>query len=370
MRGIARSGLFKSHGLDKSYGPPFASLPSGVDASGVPVVVGVNAVLYNPKNLGFGSVTPQANISSSLRANLKNIAKNSTKPPVAMVVFTAYHKPDSELFVSVIYSKYPNFPAIEVKEKNMIVPSGSAVTFSLMDLDPGATYYVKAQARSLETGVSCLPTPSSPIVINTPIAPQDGWFAGAYYIDGEITSLNMFGDGEYNGAYYINGQLTELEQASEFCWNGVHQNLQYFCGVLADGLINGQWWYQGVHVNQLFYNGGNGVIDGLLYQNFNLLTGYYENTWYSLGVPRPSLNSSGSGFVGQLAYMGGTPYTGPLNNSYYVNGEPTTLSTSGTGTWNGQYFSGGAFIGNVGNPYDSGQTSSQGSRFSEGVTYG
>jgi hypothetical protein len=370
MRGIARAGLFKGHGSDRSRGPASADLPAGVDASGVPVVVGVNAILYNPKNLGFGSITPQANISPALTTNLKNIAKNSPKTPSAIVVFTAYHKPSSKLYASVIYSKYVNFPSHDIKEKGLVVSSGNAISFNLDDLSPGTTYYVKAQARAVETNISSLPAPESPIIINTPIAPTNGLFHGGYYIDGQLTGLSIFGNGEYNGVYYINGQPTQLEQASEFCWSGVHQNLQYFCGELANGFIGDQWWYQGVHVNQLFYNGGNGVMDGLLYQNFNLLTGYYDGSWYSSGVVRPSLDSSGAGFVEELAYIDGAPYTGSLDGTYYINGQSTTLASSGTGVWNGVYYSAGAYVGDEGNAYDAGQTSSRGSRFSEGVTYG
>jgi hypothetical protein len=370
MRGIARSGLFKSHGLDKSYGPPSASLPSGVDSSGVPVVVGVNAILYNPKNLLFGSVTPQADISSGLRANLKNIAKNSTKPPVAMIVFTAYHKPDAELFVSVIYSKYPNFPAIEVKEKNMIVTSGNAVTFSLMDLDPGATYYLKAQARSLETGVSCLPTPASPIIINTPTAPQNGWFSGIYFINGEITSLNQSGTGEWDGVYYVNAQPTQLVNLPNFGWSGVYNYQQYYYGELAHGLIDDKWWRYGVLTTEVFFNSGNGhLTDGLFYRNYVPFTGRYNGEWYYKGVLK-QFNTDGYGTDGFFTYMNGDLFTGFAGGVYYVNGLPTTLGANGIGTWNGQYYSGGVYVGNVGNPYDSGQTSSQGSRFSEGVTYG
>ena len=370
MRGITRAGLFKSHGLDRSYGPPTASLPAGVDASGVPVVVGVNAVLYNPKNLMFGSVTPQANITATLNANLKNIARNSPKPPAAMVVFTAYHKPNSELFVSVIYSKYSNFPSNDVKEKNMIVFSGSAVTFSLSDLNPGTTYYVKAQARSVLTGISSLPTPSSPIIINTPIAPTNGWFNGIYFLNGEITGLNMYGDGEYNGVYYIKGEPTNFVETAEYCWSGLHKGLQYFCGTLAHGLVDGGWWYNGIQTNELFFYGGNGTFDGIFYRNYAPYTGYYAGEWYVAGYLKSMLNSDGDGFDGYFLYSGGNLFTGFFGGVYYLNGLATTLGAAGTGTWNGQYYSGGAFIGNVGNPYDSGQTSSQGSRFSEGVTYG
>jgi hypothetical protein len=375
MRGIARSGLFKSHGLDRSYGPPTASLPSGNLPSGmdpdiIPVVVGVNAILYNPKNLGFGSVTPPANISSALRSNLINIAKNSIKPPSVLVVFTVYYNIDTQLFASVVYSRYPDFPASEVREKYLRVSSGSSVTFSLTDLIPGATYYIKAKARSVATGINSLPSPSTPIVINTPVAPTNGVFGGGYYINGQITGLSVNGTGEYNNTYYIKGQPTSLVEISENCWSGTHQGLQYFCGVLADGLINGSWWKQGSPSSEVFYNGGNGVFNGIFYQNYSPFTGNYNFTWYSMGVAYPTLNYAGSGFIGQTAYQNGLPYTGNLDGQYYVNGQLTSLASTGTGVWNGQYYSSGVYIGSVGNPYDAGQTSSMGSRFSEGVTYG
>ena len=367
MRGISRAGFFKSHGLEKSRGATTASLPSGVDATSIPVVAGVNAVLYNPKNLPNGSVIPEANISAALRSNLKTIAANSPKKPSALVVFTAYHAPNTELFVSVVYSRYSHFPSVEAKEKNSIVPSNSGVTFSLNDLSPGATYYVRTQARSLATGISSVWTPT--IIINTPIAPTNGVFGGGYYINGQLTSLAVNGTGEWEGVYYINGQATQLIEIGGFGWSGVYNGLQYYGGVVADGYINGKWWYQGIETSELFYNGGNGVYDGLLYANYTPYTGAFDGVYYAQGQST-ALDQNGVGFANGLAYVAGELYTGPIDGIYYIDGQPSSLATNGTGTWNDQYYSGGAYVGDVGNPYDSGQTSGQGSRFSGGVTYG
>jgi len=368
MRGISRAGFLKTLGLEKSRGAATASLPSGVDATRIPVVSGVNAVLYNPKNLPYGSVNPEANISPALRSNLKSIAANSPKKPSALVVFTAYHAPNTELFVSVVYSRYSHFPSVEAKEKNSIIPSNSGVTFSLNDLSPGATYYVRTQARSLSTGISSVW--SSTVIINTPVAPTNGVFGGGYYINGQLTSLAMNGTGEWEGVYYINGQATQLIEIDGFGWSGVYNGLQYYGGVVADGNINNKWWYQGIETSELFYNGGNGWFDGLFFQNFAPFTGRYEGRWYGAGHYKPWLDEQGNGTMDQLVYISGAAYTGVLNGTFYLNGQTTTLGAGGTGTWNGQYYSGGAYVGSVGNPYDSGQTSSQGSRFSGGVTYG
>lgn len=370
MRGISRSGFFKNHGLEKSKGAPTASLPPGTDATHVPVISGVNALLYNPKNLPYGSVTPEPVLTPALRSNLKAIAKNSIKKPSVIVVFTAHHAPNTELFVSVMYSKYNNFPSSDVKEKNLRITSNSAVTFSLNDLLPGTTYYIRTQARSIATGISSVWTPASPIIVNTPIAPTNGVFGGVYHIDGEATSLSLNGTGEWEGDYYINGQVTEFDELDGFGWSGVYNGIQYYNGAIADGYINTKWWYNGVESSQAFYSGGNGFLNGLFFQEFAPVTGFYNGNWYTQGVIKPGLNPQGNGAIDDLTYVAGAPYTGTLNGIYYIKGEATSLSPGGTGTWNGQFYSYGAYIGDVGNPYDAGQTSSQGSRFSSGVTYG
>jgi hypothetical protein len=370
MRGISRSGFFKNHGLEKSKGAPTSTLPPGVDATFIPVISGVNVLLYNPKNIPYGSVTPAPILSPSLRSNLKAIAQNSIKKPSAMVVFTAHHAPNTELFVSVVYSSYNDFPSSDIKEKNLIIRSNSAVTFSLNDLLPGTTYYVKTQARSLATGISSVWTPSYPIIINTPSAPINGVFGGVYYINGHATSLSLNGTGEWEGVYYINGQATPLVELDGFGWSGVYNGLQYYGGNVADGYINTKWWYNGVESIELFYNGGNGVLNGLLFQSFSPVTGFYSGNWYTQGNIKPGLNSQGNGIINDIVHVAGVPYTGTQNGTYYINGEPTALGPGGTGTWNGQFYSAGVYVGTVGNPYDAGQTSSQGSRFSSGVTYG
>lgn len=370
MRGISRSALFKNHGLEKSNGAATADLPPGVDATFIPVISGVNVLLYNPKNLPGGSVTPEPVLSASLRSNLKAIAKNSIKKPSAIVVFTAHHAPNTELFVSAVYSRYSNFPSTDVKEKNLIVKSNSAVIFSLNDLLPGVTYYVKTQARSLVTGISSVWTPDYPIVINVPSAPVNGEVGGVYYINGNATSLNLNGTGEWEGVYYINGQATTLVEIDGLGWSGVYDGLQYYNGIIADGYIDTKWWYNGLQTVELFYNGGNGWYNNLFYQNFSPFTGFYNGNWYTQGNIETELDDQGNGSIDDLMYVAGAPYTGTLNGTYYINGLATTLAPGGTGTWNGQFYSYGAYIGDVGNPYDADQTSGQGSRFSQGVTYG
>jgi hypothetical protein len=150
----------------------------------------------------------------------------------------------------------------------------------------------------------------------------------------------------------------------------VYLGQQYFYDKVAHGFIDGAWWYHGTEVNEFFFNGGNGWHDGMFFQNFAPFTGKYDGHWYGAGHYKPWLDDDGYGTEDGLTYYAGAPYTGTQGATYYLNGQPTTLGPGGTGTWNNQYYSGGAFIGNVGNPYDSGQTSSQGSRFSSGVTYG
>jgi hypothetical protein len=372
MRGVARSGLFKSHGLDKSSGAPTAELPAGVDASSAPVIVGINAIFYNPKSLGFGSITPTANISAALRANLKNIAVSSPSHPQVMVALSVYYTPNINLAVKLLYSRYSNFPGFNTEEKNIIVPANSGITFSLNNLLPGTTYYLKAQAASFETpSVIGEFAPNSPIIINTPVAPVSGLFGGFYFIGGQATSLNIHGTGEWDGVYYINGVATNLINHPTLGWSGVYNGQQYYYGALAHSLINDQWWYHGCAVTEFFFNGGNGIgLGGLFYQNFSVFTGVHEGVRYKAGLAAPELDLDGNGTIDQILHVAGMPYTGDLQGVYYINGQTTELGAGGTGIWNGQYFSGGVFIGNVGNPYDSGQTSGQGSRFSEGVTYG
>lgn len=371
MKGITRAGFFKSHGLEKSRGAPTSALPPGVDATFIPVISDINAIVYNPNNLPSGTVTPAANIAPSLRSNLKTIAANSIKKPSAIVVFTAHYSQNSKLFVSVVYSRYSSFPGNDTKEKNLITQANSGVTFSLNDLLPGTTYYVKAQARSLLTGVSSVLTPSSPIIINTPVAPTTGLFGWAYYINGQVTPLSNNGTGEWNGVFYVKGQPTELVETPDFGWSGVYNGQQYYYGTLAHSLINGQWWYHGGAVTEFFFNGGNGIgPSGLFYQSFSPFTGVHEGVRYTAGVIRPELDLDGNGTINQILHVAGMPYTGTLQGVYYINGQITELGAGGTGIWNGNYYSGGVYVGAVGNPYDSGQTSSQGSRFSQGVTYG
>jgi hypothetical protein len=370
MRGVARSGLFKSQGADKSSGHPTASLPAGVDASSVPVVVGFNAILHNPKNLMAGSVNPPANIPAALRANLKNIAVNSPRPPTAMVVLSVYYKPNINLVVNLLCSRSVNFHSSTTLEKNLTASANSGVIFSLNNLMPGTTYYLKAQAQSLEIP-SVNSAFTSTIIINTPVAPTTGFFAGVYYIEGEPTPLNASGTGEWNGVYYVNGAATNLVNNSTSGWSGTYANQQYYNGALAHGLINGQWWYYGnVSTEQFFYGGNGHFTDGLFYQNYQPFTGQYNGQWYFKGELKPMYNGQTFFVSGYHTYYNGELFDGLLGGVFYVGGLPTTLGANGVGIWNNAHYSGGVYVGSVGNPYDSGQTSSQGSRFSEGVTYG
>lgn len=371
MRGIARTSFFKLPVAEKAYGTPTASLPAGADIETRPLIVGMTAILHNPKNLSYGSVNYAASIPAALTAGLKNRALNAYKSPVAVVAFTAYYAKSTTLFISVVYSKHWGFPDSDTVEKNLIIPANSGVTFNLNDLQPDKTYYVRAQARALSTNVSSLWTPSVPLEIRTPVAPTNGVFAGIYHIAGEATSLNQNGTGVWNGVWYVKGQPTQLIDLPTYGWSGMHNGEQYYYGELANGLVDGKWWKSGAEVTEQFFNGGDGhLTDGLFYQNYQPFTGQHNGQWYFQGELKPMYQGQTFFVDGYHTFYNGELFTGLLGAIYYVGGLPTTLGTNGVGIWNNAYYSGGAYVGDVGNPYDSGQTSSQGSRFSEGVTYG
>ena len=370
MRGIARASFFKPPTAEKSYGAPTVTLPQGLENFEFPQVLNVNAVLYNPKNLPYGGVAYSENTSAALTSIIKTRAVNAPKPPAALVTLTACYKPNSSLFVAMQYSTHWGFNPAGVTEKNMIIPANSGVTFSLYNLSPATSYYVRVQARAIGEKKESAWMPSPTILITMPVAPSTGVFAGVYHINSEPTGLSLNGTGEWNGIWYVRGTPTTLVNTDALGWTGVYLGQQYFYGNVAHGFIDGAWWYHGTASDEFFFNGGNGWHYGLFYQNFAPFTGKYDGHWYGAGHYKPWLDGDGYGNLDGLTYYAGAPYTGTLGGTYYYNGQTTTLGPGGTGTWNNQYFSGGAFIGNVGNPYDSGQTSSQGSRFSSGVTYG
>ena len=371
MRGIARTGFLKPAAGEKGYGAPTASLPDGADIVTRPLVVGVTAVLHNPKNIPYGSVNYAASRPPALTSSLRNRAFNAYTPPVAVVSFTAYYALNTKLFVAVVYSTHWSFPPGDTVEKNLIVPANSGVTFSLNNLLPDKTYYVRAQARVISTGISSIWAPSPLLEIKTPVTPTNGVFAGRYHINGQVTSLNQLGTGEWDGVYYILGQPTGLVEDPTWGWSGVYNGEQYYNGELAHGLINGQWWRYGSSTTEAFFYGGNGhLMDGLFYQNYRPFTGKYNGEWYFQGELSPFYQGQAIFVSGYHTYYNGVLFDGLLGGIFYVGGMQTTLGPNGVGIWNNAHYSGGVYVGDVGNPYDSGQTSSQGSSFSEGVTYG
>jgi hypothetical protein len=94
-------------------------------------------------------------------------------------------------------------------------------------------------------------------------------------------------------------------------------------------------------------------------------TGYCDTTYYINGVAYPGLDYNGNGASGGVLFVNGVPVNGMhtdgncyLNgtntggvvsgtgwcsgdNAYYLNGNSTTLSSSGTGTYNGFFYSNG-----------------------------
>lgn len=206
-----------------------------------------------------------------------------------------------------------------------------------------------------------------------------GWSscASVYFLTGTSTTLNSNGDGYWSGTYYIGGQSTSLDG----CGNGFWSNYYYIDGVIDnDGLGysacdstyyitgtgttldsggNGNW-------NNSYYIGGtqtsldscgNGSWNSNYYTD-GVQTAYYGYGWsecaqiyYIYGNPT-TLSSSGTGWdsysnVYYVIYnnvptvtslpQSGTGWDGTLS-IYYVSGQETTLDSCGNGTWNGDYY--------------------------------
>ena len=274
MRGITRSALFRSNSRDRSFGAATATLPVGANPEITPVLVGATVLLHNPKNLTGGSVTPATSMSNNLKANIRTAAGNMARYPIASFSCTAFAETDEDVHVSVVYSKNANFSGT-VQEKTIDSPSGSGVVFHLNDLNPSSTYYLKAFARSKITNTPSIWT-GSPIIINTYTTIANGAYAGGYYINSQLTTLSLNGTGEWNGSYYINGQITELVYSEDLGWSGLYQDRFYDHGQPSNGFVSGYWWYEGYQTSELFANHGNGMYQGLFFQNYVPYTGYYD----------------------------------------------------------------------------------------------
>jgi hypothetical protein len=367
MRGISRSSVFKANSRESSFGVALASLPAGVDSSITPVIVGADVLLHNPKNLSGGSVTPATSMSPNLRENITAAATRLPVYPTASVSCTVFAVPNENVYVYAVYSKSNQFDN-DVKEQGINSFSGAGVVFHLSNLDAGATYYLKIFARYKNKNSVWS---NSPIIINVPVAPTNGLFGSTYYISGQPTTLSSSGKGESNGVFYINGQPTNLSWSSTPYWSGwtgVHEGLQYYEGLVAQGYINGDLWLDGVQVSEQYYQTGTGMIEQIYYNNYIPYTGYTDGNYYLNGVAS-DLDVNGSGEISGTYYQNGAPLTGSSGAVYYVDGQPTTLSSNGTGVWNGQFYSAGAYIGSVGNPYDFGGAFA-GATFRSGLTYG
>jgi hypothetical protein len=394
MRGISRTSYFKSGGAEKFQGPVLGALStlaaSVLNASTLPVITNVDAVLNDIYNTNTAEIEPVSWIATNnqpstqvLKNNLTKLLKNAAVPSLALVYFNIYASTENSLYVSIEYSKTEDFSE-QTYSKGLTTAPNKSVAVFLDNLSPGQTYYIRIRARKVNSaqfsryapytivsnGLGGLTITDYLLKITTASSPTNGFFSGIYYINGQATYLPASGTGEWNGTYYSQGIATNLVNIPGLGWSGRIGDFQYYNAQLANGYFEGEWWYYGTLSSEFFFNGGNGWHHGLFYQDYVPFTGYYEGQWFGAGHLKPGLDAYGNGTTDQLMYYAGAPYTGVINTTYYINGEATTLGTGGTGTWNGQYYSGGAYVGDVGNPYDSGQTSSQGSRFSSGVTYG
>jgi hypothetical protein len=273
------------------------------------------------------------------------------------------------------------------------------ITVTANSLTNNTSYRIRVKAtKYLDSGAIGQTTPWSYYsgTFSTQAVPPgfNGFRDGVWYIDGDPSGLPPSGTGEYNGDHYIQGNPTGLSYVSGlgYCGilggltyiNGQVANSRYFCPSCSSadlwfvngGPLENLYFLNGVAVDYTTISaaGGTGNFGGVYYSNYQRYTGDVNGVYYRRGQST-TLNSSGSGTVvngnSTILYNNGQKFTGLLVNTgvFYVDGKATTLGPDGIGVIDGKYYYAGMYVGEIANPYDSGQTSSQGSRFSAGVTY-
>lgn len=283
---------------------------------------------------------------------------------------------------------------------NIYVTSKTGRITALVDsLTPGTTYTAKVSAIRYASGGAEYSSDgwaysNSFLTLSVP-SDFTGLKDSVWYINGEpAAGLFNTGAGVHDGEYYIQGNATGFQYVPGLGWCGIWAGLIYIGGNVANGhyscssCTSAQLWFVngGPIQNLYFVNGvaidytlataanGTGSFGGVYYSNWQPYTGSVNGIYYNYGQST-ALDSSGSGTVSNgdtpLYYVNGQKFTGQDTSSgiFYINGVATDLGPDGTGVVDGKYYYGGMYVGEVANPYDSGQTSSQGSRFSAGVTY-
>ena len=159
---------------------------------------------------------------------------------------------------------------------------------------------------------------------------------GAYYINGQPTTLEWWGNGLFNGVNYANGIAN---------FTGVYNGQNYIQGSASfTGTFEGTNYIQsqnaatftGVH-NELRYENGalfTGDFEGTNYiqgQNAATFTGTYEGTSYVNGI------ADFTGVYNELRYENGVLFTGIFDGDNYING-----ISNFTGVFNGQNYVNGA----------------------------
>ena len=274
-----------------------------------------------------------------------------------------------------------------------------SITITANSLTNNTSYRIRVRAtKYLDSGAISQTTPwvYYPGTFSTQAVPSgfSGFRNGVWYSYGEPLGLPPSGTGEYNGDYYIQGNPTGLNYVSGLGYCGILGGYTYINGQVANGRYfcpscssADLWFVNGTPLENLYFlngvaidyvtistMGGTGNFGGVYYSNYQRYTGNVNGVYYNYGQAT-TLNSSGSGTVtngsSTILYNNGQKFTGLVTNTgvFYVAGKATTLGPDGTGIIDGKYYFGGMYIGEVANPYDSGQTSSQGSRFSVGLTY-
>ena len=157
--------------------------------------------------------------------------------------------------------------------------------------------------------------------------PSDGWFAGTqtYYIGGQATTLNEFGDGTWNGDLYSGGTLFTGTSGGVYYVNGnpatgVYGGTYYESGVAATGTSGGVYYVSGSPANGVYsgtyYQSGvaaTGTSGGVYYVSGSPANGVYSGTYYQSGV-------AATGTSGGVYYVSGSPANGTYNQVYYENG--------------------------------------------------
>jgi hypothetical protein len=173
---------------------------------------------------------------------------------------------------------------------------------------------------------------------------MNGWDEDSqtYYINNETTSLDPNGNGCWNDISYLGG-VPQFDLTTYTGWN-VCNSAYYVSGTATSLDSNGYGDYNELHYlayptlyqnydanNNLFYK------NGVVYNGWDVAT----STYYINGNST-SLNSSGYGdYDGKHYSSYPTLYEGGdnLTNAYYINGDNTGLNASGYGDYNGNHYS-------------------------------